>query len=43
MVWLLAFDRLTVKTKLVVPLLPSASDTSFIEIVGWASSLTIVP
>ena len=40
---LLVRDRLTEKTALVVPLLPSASETSLIARLGWGSSLVIVP
>ena len=39
----LAFDRLTVKTKAVVPLLPSSRLTSLMLMDGWLSSLRIVP
>ena len=39
----LALDRLTVKTKAVVPLLPSSRLTSLMLMVGWSSSLRIVP
>src|SRR5437667_269590 len=48
MVWLLAFDRLTVKAKAVVPggvllVVPSGLATSWMESAGWVSSLWIVP
>ncbi len=36
-------ERLTVKVKVVVPALPSFSETSLIVRLGAASSLTIVP
>ena len=42
-VWLLAPDRLTVKTALVVPLLPSVTVTSLMLKLGGASSLRMVP
>src|SRR2546425_378224 len=48
MVWLLAFDRLTVKGKAVVPggvllVVPSGLTTSSMESAGWVSSFWIVP
>src|SRR5438046_2212757 len=48
MVWLLAFDRLTVKAKAVVPggvllVVPSGWSTSLMESAGWVSSFWIVP
>src|SRR5438309_926060 len=48
MVWLLAFDRLTVKVKGVVPggvllVVPSGLTTSSMESAGWVSSFWIVP
>src|SRR5437016_3870624 len=48
MVWLLAFDRLTVKAKAVVPggvllVVPSGLTTSSMESAGWVSSFWIVP
>src|SRR5436190_776331 len=48
MVWLLAFDRLTVKAKAVVPggvllVVPSGWATSLMESAGWVSSFWIVP
>src|SRR5437667_364797 len=48
MVWLLAFDRLTVKAKAVVPrgvllVVPSGLTTSSMESGGWVSSFWIVP
>src|SRR5437667_9541087 len=48
MVWLLAFDRLTVKAKAVVPggvllVVPSGLTTSSMESAGWVSSFSIVP
>ena len=43
-VWVLAADSVTVKTALTVPLLPSVTDTSLMEMVGGgASSSTMVP
>src|SRR5437588_203359 len=42
MVWLLEFERLTVKTKRVVPLLPSFWRTSLIARVGSWTTLRIV-
>src|SRR5437016_7814750 len=48
MVWVLAFDRLTVKGKAVVPggvllVVPSGWATSLMESAGWVSSFWIVP
>src|SRR5439155_845706 len=48
MVWVLAFDRLTVKAKAVVPggvllVVPSGWDTSMMEIEGWGQSVWMVP
>src|SRR5437879_10714803 len=48
MVWVLAFDRLTVKAKAVVPggvllVVPSGLTTSSMESAGWVSSFWIVP
>src|SRR5438132_1034907 len=48
MVWVLAFDRLTVKGKAVVPggvllVVPSGLTTSSMESAGWVSSFWIVP
>src|SRR5437667_99007 len=48
MVWLLAFDRLTVKAKAVVPggvllVVPSGWATSLMESAGWVSSFWMVP
>src|SRR5439155_706214 len=48
MVWVLAFDRLTVKAKAVVPggvllVVPSGWATSLMESAGWVSSFWIVP
>src|SRR2546430_2056969 len=48
MVWVLAFDRLTVKAKAVVPggvllVVPSGWATSLMESAGWVSSFWMVP
>src|SRR2546421_138298 len=48
MVWVLAFDRLTVKGKAVVPggvlfVVPSGLTTSSMESAGWVWSFWIVP
>src|SRR5438552_1171082 len=48
MVWLLAFDGLTVKAKAVVPggvllVVPSGLTTSSMESAGWVSSFWFVP
>ncbi|MCY1524798.1 hypothetical protein D9M68_597490 [compost metagenome] len=42
-VWPLAALRVTVKTALVVPLLPSTTVTSLMDRLGNGSSLTMVP
>ncbi len=42
-VWSLGFERVTVNVKAVVPLLPSVTDTSAIEMTGCGSSFMIVP
>src|SRR5882672_3098172 len=48
MVWVLAFDRLAVKAKAVVPggvllVVPSGWATSLMESAGWVSSFWMVP
>src|SRR5437867_4453224 len=48
MVWVLAFDRLTVKAKAVVPggvllVVPSGWATSLMERAGWVASCWMVP